>query len=85
MGGFGGGMGAGMGGMGGQPSQRPFVTSVIPGVEPGRQPAASGGKDDLLEGLQDTRRGVQDEQVEKMQKTYQSGAGMGGLGAGGIF
>jgi uncharacterized protein YfaS (alpha-2-macroglobulin family)/TolA-binding protein len=80
-----GGMG-GMGGMGGG-----FFGGAMPsgaaadagGAEAG-QPAQPG----LLKGLQDAYRELQGKEIEKLQRMYNQGQGMGGMGgvgAGGVF
>jgi len=89
-GGFGGmgmggmGMGGGMGYFGGggaAPAQRPFVTSVVPVVGPDTDAApAAGGMNELLQGLQEANESFQGRQVDRLQKIYSRGMGMGGFG-----
>ena len=71
------GMGGGMGGMGGG------GMGAAGGFSAGGGPRGSAGeKTDLLEGLQDTNRELQGEQMKKLDKMYKEGSGMGGMGSG---
>ncbi|HIQ22211.1 MAG TPA: tetratricopeptide repeat protein, partial [Planctomycetes bacterium] len=84
MGGFGGAMGGGgRGAFGGDP----FGISVAPveGQAPEAGPPPAAGPPDLLKGIQDANRQMQSQQTEQLQKMYQKGSGMGGMGAGGLF
>jgi uncharacterized protein YfaS (alpha-2-macroglobulin family)/TolA-binding protein len=82
------GMGGGMGGMGGgfgSPSRE-----QMPHGSSRRQPLSSsrpaGASDDLLQGLQDVNRQLQDKQVEKHRaKQKGMGGSFGGMGAGAAF
>jgi uncharacterized protein YfaS (alpha-2-macroglobulin family)/TolA-binding protein len=71
MGGMGGGFGGmgGMGGMMGGPANR----------------AGRGAQVDLLEGVQNTNRGFQQQGVQNLKKQYEGGKGKGGVNAGGVF
>jgi uncharacterized protein YfaS (alpha-2-macroglobulin family)/TolA-binding protein len=88
VGGMGMGMGGGMGGMGGgfgSPSRE-----QMPHGSSRRQPLSSsrpaGASDDLLQGLQDVNRQLQDKQVEKHRaKQKGMGGSFGGMGAGAAF
>jgi hypothetical protein len=46
---------------------------------------AGAEKTDLLEGVQQTNRGFQGKQSEKLKKTYERGGGMGGMAGGAGF
>jgi uncharacterized protein YfaS (alpha-2-macroglobulin family)/TolA-binding protein len=86
-GGFGG--AAGMGGMGGQAESGGSAMSA-PGPAPmqyGHSPASTpAGGAELLRGLEATKRRLQGEQVDNLQRLYEQGkGGMGGVGAGGFF
>ena len=89
-GGFGG--AAGMGGMGGGDMQAGNGRAAM--SAPGRAPAQFGrssastppGGAELLKGLEATKRRLQGEQVDDLQRLYEQGkGGMGGVGAGGFF
>jgi len=91
-GGFGGG---GMGGMGGGGIQAGTGGAPMssPGWKPGRYGPARGAKTpdapELLRGLESTKRRLQGNQIDELERLYDQGkggmGGMGGVGAGGFF
>jgi TolA-binding protein len=77
-----GGMGGGFGGMGGMGVSG---APAAPGMGAGFGGFQTGpGNQDLLKGLQDANKQFQGKQMEKLQRMYDQGRGMGGMGAGGF-
>jgi uncharacterized protein YfaS (alpha-2-macroglobulin family)/TolA-binding protein len=79
MGGMGGGMGGTTGMFGGPPdaAQRPAASPS--------SNASAAAEPDLLQNVQAANRQSQGKQVERLQKMYKGGKGMGGVGVGGAF
>jgi uncharacterized protein YfaS (alpha-2-macroglobulin family)/TolA-binding protein len=78
MGGMGGGLGAGGGGMGGMAGGEAGGR----GVTGAGATAPAGRKTNLLEDLQKANQELQGQQVEQLEKMYERGSGMGGMGGG---
>lgn len=84
----GGGVGAGMGGMGGMMGGMggSFGGPNAPPANPAqRRAAAQPQPADLLQGVQQTNKGFQGKQSEKLNKMYKESGSKGGVGAGGAF